>query len=106
MFYLQNSNNGLGNIIYQLLNIIYQATIEKKKINLQELKNIGKYENRKYYLNKIFNIDEIQNHYITFINQINRKDTTSNTSLTFNENIPDRNNYSTIFNIYKQKITK
>lgn len=63
MFYLQNSNNGLGNIIYQLLNIIYQALIYKQKINLQELKNTGKYKNRKYNLNKIFNIDEIQNNF-------------------------------------------
>ena len=69
-----------------------------KKINTKQ------YISFFYLINKHSDIDEIQNHYITFINQINRKDNTSNTSLTFNENIPDRNNYSKIFNIYKQKI--
>lgn len=75
MYILKNSNGcvGLGNRLYSMINLIYEAIKNKQTINLQKLKikHSGTYI---YNYDKIFDIDKIEKNFNkNFINNKNSK---------------------------------
>jgi hypothetical protein len=70
MYYLLNNKNGLGNRIYSLLHILYEASENNQKINIDTLKES---QNSSYvydYIN-LFNFELIQSNYNSQMNETN-----------------------------------
>jgi hypothetical protein len=72
MYYLLNNRNGLGNRIYCVINIMYEALLNNQKINLENF-----YEQNGYYrydINLFFDIKKIEDSFNQQIINENTKD--------------------------------
>lgn len=76
MYYISKCPNGLGNRIYQLIHIMYEAENNKQQINIQQLKNKIKSNERQYDMQLILNIDTIEDNFnnLYLPNNIIKKD--------------------------------
>lgn len=82
MYYIQTNINGLGNRVYSIINMMYEALLHNQKINLTDLSTQKGYYTYDYSL--FFDLEKIQE---KFNNQIINENTNDKNDLFFPKNM-------------------